>query len=101
MATPIVSDATELDRFEAHLDGVLCGTLTYINKRERLALIHTEVLPAFEGKGVGSAITRFALDSARERGLKVIVMCPFVRSYLDRHPEHNDIVVGGGAPASG
>ena len=99
MATPIASDATQHERFEVHVDGELAGTLTYILKRSRLALIHTEVLPAFEGKGVGSAIVRFALDAARERGLKVIVMCPFVLSYLDRHPEHDDIVIGrGGQP---
>ena len=63
MAKPIASDATQHERFEVHVDGELAGTMTYIHKHGRLALIHTEVLAAFEGKGVGSAIVRFALIS--------------------------------------
>ncbi len=98
MTTPIVSDATERERFEAHVDGELAGSLTYVIKRGRLALIHTGVLPAFEGRGVGSALVRFALDSARERGLKVIATCPYVQAYLDRHPADDDIVIGRGGP---
>ena len=63
-------------------------------KYGRLALIHTEVLPAHEGPGVGGALVRFALDDARRRGLRVIATCPFVRAYVERHPETHDIVVG-------
>jgi predicted GNAT family acetyltransferase len=81
------------------IDGELAGSLTYVNKRGRLALIHTGVLPAFEGRGVGAALVRFALDSARARGLKVIATCPYVQAYLDRHPEDDDIVIGRGASA--
>lgn len=98
MITPTISDATERDRFEAHIDGELAGSLTYVIKYGRLALIHTGVLPAFEGRGVGAALVRFALDSARERGFKVIATCPYVQAYLDRHPQDDDIVIGRGGP---
>jgi uncharacterized protein len=33
-----------------------------------------------------------ALDDIRERGLRLIPICPFVRSYLERHPEQADVV---------
>ena len=90
----VVADAPERARFEAELDGTLAGILNYVVKHGRIALIHTEVLPAFEGKGVAAAITRFALDEARRRGLKVIAICPYVRRYLATHPDDMDIVVG-------
>ena len=66
----------------------------YVVKHGRLALIHTEVLPAFEGRGVAAGLVRFALDDARQRGLIVIAICPYVRRYLETHPADRDIVVG-------
>ena len=93
-ARPLITDAPERDRFEAHLDGELAGILEYIAKRGRIALIHTEVLPIHEGRGVGSALVRFALDDARRRALGVIAVCPYVQSYLARHPDDDDIVIG-------
>jgi uncharacterized protein len=91
---PVITDAAERGRYEAHLDGELAGVLEYIIKRGRIALIHTEVRPAHEGRGIGSTLVRFALDDARRRGLRVIVTCPYVQDYLTRHPEDDDIVVG-------
>jgi len=93
---PLIEDAPERDRYEARVDDELAGVLEYIHKRGRIALMHTEVDPAFEGRGVGSALVRHALDDARRRGLRVIATCPYVQSYLDRHPEDDDIVVGRG-----
>jgi uncharacterized protein len=100
--TLVVSDATNAQRYEAHLDDELAGVLEYVDKRGRIALVHTEVAPAFEGRGIGAALARFALDDARSRGLRVIASCPFVRSYLARHPEDHDIVIGmSRAPGTG
>jgi predicted GNAT family acetyltransferase len=99
----VVADAPDAQRYEALLDGELAGVLEYVVKRGRIALVHTEVSPAFEGRGIGAALARFALDDARRRGLRVIASCPYVRSYLARHPEDHDIVVGmgGSSPGSG
>ena len=93
----MVADAPERQRYEAHVDGVLAGILEYKVKQDRIALIHTEVPPEFEGHGVAAAITKFALDDARKRGLRVLALCPYVRRYLETHPEDLDIVV---SPAS-
>ena len=92
--TIIVTDAHERQRYEAHLDGAPAGILEYKVRNDRIALIHTEVPSAFEGHGVAAAITKFALDDARKRGLRVIPICPYVRRYLETHPEDLDIVVG-------
>ena len=90
----VVADATERHRYEAELDGALAGFLDYVVKHGRIALIHTEVLPAFEGRGVASELIGFAIDDARRRGLLVIATCPFVRTYVERHSETHDIIVG-------
>lgn len=89
-----VYDAPERERYEAHLDGALAGVLEYVVKRGRIALVHTEVSPDFEGQGVAAGLARFALDDARGRGLRVIPICPYVQRYLAKHPADHDIVVG-------
>jgi uncharacterized protein len=89
----VVTDAPERERYEAHVDGALTGILEYKVKGDRLALIHTEVPPEFEGHGIAAAITRFALDDARRRGLRVLALCPYVRRYLETHPDDMDIVI--------
>jgi uncharacterized protein len=91
---PQVVDEEAEQRFNATMDGTPAGSLQYAIKYGRLALIHTEVLPAFEGKGVGSSLVRFGIAEARRRGLRVIPTCPFVRSYVESHPETHDIVIG-------
>lgn len=90
-----ITDAADESRYEARIDGELAGILEYIVKHNRIALSHTEVLPAFEGRGVASKLAKFGLDEARRRELGVIVTCPFVRSYVQRHPEELDIVKAG------
>jgi predicted GNAT family acetyltransferase len=91
---PAVVDDEAAQRFDATIDGAFAGSIAYAVKHGRLALIHTEVKPEFEGKGVGGALVRFAIAEARRRGLRVIPTCPFVRSYVESHPETHDIVIG-------
>jgi uncharacterized protein len=93
---PTIVDAEAAQRYEARVDGVLAGFIDYRLKRGGIALIHTEVLPGHEGQGLAGELVRSALDDARRRGLPVIASCPYVRAYVERHPETHDIVVGMG-----
>src|SRR5690606_17493780 len=56
---------------------------------------HTVVETAAEGRGVGSALARTALDAARAEGLRVVPQCPFIAAYIARHPDYADLVVWG------
>lgn len=56
-------------------------------------LLHTEVSPEERRKGLGAALVKAALDYARQNRLHVVPSCPFVRAYIDRHPEYRDLVV--------
>ena len=91
---PTIVDAKAALRYEARDEGDLAGFIDYVVKGDRLALIHTEVLPSHQGRGIADQLVRFALDDARQRGLRVIAICAFVRRYVERHPETQDIVVG-------
>ena len=53
---------------------------------------HTEVVEAMEGKGVGGALMRHILEGVRAQGKTVIPICPFAKSYIQRHPEYQDLV---------
>ncbi len=57
-----------------------------------IVFTHTIVPKALEGRGVGSKLIRAALDSARDRGLKVVAQCDFVRAYIAKHPEYRELV---------
>lgn len=79
-------------RYVISLDGVDAGFSNYHLQDGVLTFMHTEIDPGHEGQGLGSALARGALDDARARGLRVVVRCPFIASYLKRHPEFQDLV---------
>ena len=85
-------DNAQAGRFELHLDGRLVGLADYVVRGSELVIPHTEVDPAYGGRGLGSQLARFALDRTRERGLTVVPACPFIATYIRRHPEYADLL---------
>jgi uncharacterized protein len=90
-----VRDNEEERRYEARIGTKVVGVIPYQAESGRLTLIHTKVDPAVEGKGVGSRLIAGALEDIRRRGLSLVPVCPFVRAYLERHPEQADLVAPG------
>ena len=88
-----VVENREKNRFEIDL-GDAIAIADYIERNDSIIFTHTEVPTAYEGKGVGSALVRSALDRAREKGLRVYPLCPFFRSWIETHPEYQDLVAG-------
>ena len=80
-----MTDVPEHKRYEARIDGTLTAFADYIPTDDLVAFTHTEVLPGFEGKGVGSALVRSALDDVRARGRSVLAVCPFVSGWIAKH----------------
>ncbi|AZM51167.1 GNAT family N-acetyltransferase [Streptomyces sp. WAC 06738] len=89
-----VSDAPGANRYEARVDGEseVAGVAAYIRTPELIAFVHTEVPPEYEGRGVGSALARTALDEARAANLRVLATCPFFAGWIARHPEYKDLL---------
>lgn len=81
-----IKDNTGESRFEVEVDGSL-AVAEYVLEGQTITFTHTVVPSALEGRGVGSALAKAALTSARERGLTVVPQCPFIRGYLEKHPE--------------
>jgi predicted GNAT family acetyltransferase len=88
-----VRDNSQDQRFEAvDESGVVAGFAAYRRSEKAVTFIHTVVDDAFEGHGVGSTLVKAALDAVREEGVRVVPRCPFVASYIERHPEYADLV---------
>lgn len=95
MSDVATSHAPDQSRYEAHLDGQLAGFAEYQLAEGIIVFTHTEVDEAFEGKGVGSALARAALDDVRAGGeRKVIATCPFIKGWIDKHPDYADLLYG-------
>jgi uncharacterized protein len=96
MSTPdqriTVADRPDRGQYEIELDGAPVGLLTYRLAGGMITHRHTEIDPSVGGRGLGSALVRFALDDARARGLTVVPACPFAATFIVRHPEYEDLV---------
>jgi predicted GNAT family acetyltransferase len=91
-----VTDVPERRRYEASLGGRAVGLAAYRRDGGTVVFTHTEVDPAAEGRGVGAALARAALDDVRARGLRAVPACPFIAGWIERHPEYADLVADAG-----
>jgi len=83
---PVVDNVAD-QKFGMTVDGLTAFT-AYERDDGVIVFTHTEVPLQFQGKGVGAALARGALDAARAEGAEVIPLCPFIASYIRRHPEY-------------
>lgn len=93
MSDTQVTNNVERSRFEIHAaDGRLAGFAEYVDRGHLREFTHTVVRDEFEGQGIGSKIARGALDETRSDGLKVIATCPFIKGWISKHPDYEDLV---------
>jgi uncharacterized protein len=78
-------------RYELAVDGHIAATYYQIADGV-ITFVHTEVPPELGGKGIGSKLTKGALDQVRADGLKVIAQCPFVKAYIEKHADYADLL---------
>ncbi|MEU3017663.1 MULTISPECIES: GNAT family N-acetyltransferase [unclassified Nocardiopsis] len=91
MATE-VTDVPDRRRYEVRADGEVAGFAEYILTDGLITFTHTEIDPAYEGRGLGGTLVREALDDVRGRELAVLPLCPFVKEWIGRHREYADLV---------
>lgn len=87
-----VRDVPESERYEVSVDGELAGFAAYRRRGDEVVFVHTDVAEGYEGRGVGGALARAALDDVRGRGLRAVPMCPFIAAWIRRHPDYHDLV---------
>ena len=81
-----------IGRFETHVDGLQCEA-DYQLDGQVVRMTHTGVPSQLEGRGIAAALVKTALSWARAQGYKVDPLCSYVRVYIKRHPEWQDLVV--------
>ena len=88
----VVRDNPDRHRFEIDLGDGSFAIAEYTLSAGEIRFTHTEVPEEHEGKGIGTALIRFALEATRERDLKVIPVCPFFAAYMKKHAEVQDLL---------
>ncbi|NEM97727.1 GNAT family N-acetyltransferase [Pontibacter burrus] len=89
-----VKDNPAQSRFETTIDGHT-AMIEYKLQPGVITVLHTEVPKELEGRGIAGTMTKFALEHIRAKGLALIPLCPYMRAYLKKHPEYNDLVRDG------
>jgi|SRR5215213_6651063 len=89
---PEFRDDPDAGRLEVLVDGRRAGYAAYRRRPGEIVFTHTEIEPEFEGDGLGGKLVREALSRARAESMAVLPVCPFVRSYIARHPDQLDLV---------
>ncbi|HMG45085.1 MAG TPA: GNAT family N-acetyltransferase [Acidimicrobiales bacterium] len=90
--TTEVTDSKDRSRYELTVDGELAGFAAYRDMKGTRVFTHTEVFPAFGGRGLGSILVRSSLDEVRGRGGTLVALCPFVDRFVREHAEYGDLV---------
>lgn len=84
-----VRNVADQSRYEVVVDGDVAGFAEYAAVRgERIVFTHTEIAPAFEGRGLATRLIADALADARDREQVIVPICPFVSKYVHAHPEY-------------
>lgn len=91
----VVTDNPARSRYEVHVGGQLAGFVNYRLQDPVIDLIHTEVEDGFQGAGLAGRLARASLDDARARHLTVKPTCPYIRSWLGKHPDYQDLLPDG------
>ena len=83
-----VRDNAAASRYELLFDGAVVGFSEYRDREGRRIFVHTIVEPAHGGRGLGNRLARAALDDALAREMPVVARCPFIRAWIERHPDY-------------
>jgi predicted GNAT family acetyltransferase len=89
--TSEVRDNPAKHQFELVVDG-FTALAAYRLKPGVITFTHTEVPAALGGRGIGSQLAKGALDQVRARSLKVVPLCPFIKAYIEKHAEYQDLL---------
>ena len=87
-----VRENPDENRFEIWVDDELAGFVQHHGPGPVVSLVHTEIAERFGGQGLAGRLIRETLDTERERGSKILPVCPFVQAFIAKHPDYLDLV---------
>jgi predicted GNAT family acetyltransferase len=86
-----LNDNRSLGRYELTIDGAT-AFITYRRCGNVVILMHTEVPGVLSGRSAGSRLAKEVLDHLKKSGVKIVPECPFIASYVRKHPEFRELV---------
>ena len=89
--TTSVSRQSSPDRFEITADGAVAGFAQFVDRGDRRVFFHTEIGEDFGGRGLAGIVVEEAVAATRADGKTVVPVCPYVKKWLGKHPDHDDI----------
>jgi uncharacterized protein len=82
----------ELSRVDAHVGDTLVGFAAFeVCDDGCRSFHHTEIFEEHSGRGHGKELAAGVMDIARGEGFTIVPTCPFLRKYMDQHPETQDL----------
>ena len=81
-----------LNRYELETEAGFCTWPTTDPSPGAIAIFHTEVPPSLRGRNIGARLVHGILEDVRRQGIKVVPQCSFVRAFMARHPEYQDLL---------
>ena len=91
MTNADIYDNTENHRYELPVGGEV-AVVIYNLSGQNLMITETLVPVALEGQGIASRLAKHVIADARARNLLILPVCPFFSAYLQKHPEHAEVV---------
>ena len=77
-------------QFEAKVDGKV-SVAAYNLDGDTITFTHTNVPEELGGRGIAQKMVTAGLDYARSKGLKVVPQCSYVKRFMEKHAEYNDL----------
>jgi uncharacterized protein len=87
-----VKDVPDESRFEILVDGKRAGFMDYSIHGDTFTAVHTEIADEYEGQGLAAELVTIVLDRLRDTGMALRPLCPYVKRFLEKHPEYSDLV---------
>lgn len=85
----------DLGRFLILQDGLECILEYELTGNELISFTHTRVPPELRGRGYAAALMHAGCDYARRNGLRIIAVCAYARSFMQRHvSRYGDLLEG-------
>ncbi|OBH99462.1 GNAT family N-acetyltransferase [Mycobacterium sp. E2733] len=88
------ADATvnlEEGRYTIAVEGKQVGLADFADRGDQRVFYHTEIDPAYGGRGLATILVEEALNEARDEGKRIVPVCSMIGTVLKKHPEYDDI----------
>ncbi|GAB3807974.1 GNAT family N-acetyltransferase [Virgibacillus kimchii] len=63
------------------------------SEENNIVIDHTYVSSELRGQGMAGKLVDKAVKHAREKDKKIVALCPYAKSKIEKTPEHKDILV--------